>query len=845
MIKENLAKWKISTFLNIFLSLTFLLAAAVTVAVTNYGMHRQALREAEAKARILLDRNLAIHSYFSRELKPKIFKWTEPFRTEDYFDPSWMSSTYAVRLIDRYFKELNPVPYNFKDAAVNARSPDNEADDLERAFLRKLSADPKLETEFVVDNIGGKPFLMVMRRGETMDPSCLRCHDRPEMAPAGLTAIYGNRRSFGRKDKEIVSAISIRIPLEAAYAEADRFSVRLSLLLSLALLTLFGTQYLLQRRFLLNPLRGLHEKTTQITTDENHLGETLPLPFGREFRQLTSNFNAMSASLKLGRDELEERVQARTRELASANDGLTREIRERHLVQEALRKEKEFAESLIQTAQTIILVLDTTGRIISFNPFMEDISGYRLEEVRGKDWFSTFIPERDRDRTRVLFATAISSIQTRGNIGLMMAKDGRELEIEWYDKTLKNAQGMVTGLLAIGLDITEREKMEEELLSVRKLESISLLAGGIAHDFNNILTGILGNISLARMLLKTDAAKTDERLVDSEKAALRATDLTQQLLTFAKGGAPVRILRDVKSLIEESARFATSGSGVAARLEIDGDLWPAEVDEGQIHQVVGNLVLNAVQVMPGGGTVIVRAGNVVVQEGELPSLKPGRYIRVAVQDQGPGIPSDLLDRIFDPFFTTKQKGSGLGLSAVYSIIRNHDGRITVESKAGAGSIFTFHLPASPKPAPKPAEAAGEIGHFNARILVMDDEPMVRGLAVEILQSVGCVARCAGDGREMLKMYREAKDAGEGYDLVIMDLTIPGGMGGKAAIKELLTLDPDAKAIVSSGYSNDPIMAEYREYGFTAVLVKPYRIKEVCAVLGDALGGGSSSTSTGN
>jgi signal transduction histidine kinase/ActR/RegA family two-component response regulator len=375
-------------------------------------------------------------------------------------------------------------------------------------------------------------------------------------------------------------------------------------------------------------------------------------------------------------------------------------------------------------------------------------------------------------------------------------------------------------------DITERKQLEEERQRVEKLESIGTLAGGIAHDFNNLLTGILGNITLAQRYVEPESQVAD-RLLEAERASLRAKDLTQQLLTFSTGGAPVKKTASIAELLQESATFALRGSKVRCEFSLPDDLWPVEVDEGQMSQVITNLILNADQAMPGGGTINIRAENTVIKgKGDLP-LPKGNYIKITVKDQGIGIPKKHLAKIFDPYFTTKQKGSGLGLATAYSIIKNHGGYITVESEVGVGTTFYIYLPASKKPAPVKAKAKKEAPvRGKGRILVMDDEEMIRKMLSKMLPLDGYDVELAKDGAEAVELYKKARESGQPFDAVIMDLTIPGGMGGKEAIKKLLEIDPDVKAIVSSGYATDPIMADFKKYGFSAVVTKPYSFGEL-------------------
>ncbi len=401
---------------------------------------------------------------------------------------------------------------------------------------------------------------------------------------------------------------------------------------------------------------------------------------------------------------------------------------------------------------------------------------------------------------------------------------------------LRDAGGKVIGGMAVVEDVTERKRMEEEILKAQKLESVGILAGGIAHDFNNLLSAILGNISLTKLYTNPDD-KSHKRLTEAEKACIRASDLTQQLLTFSKGGAPVKkLLSSLGDLIKDTANFAVSGSNVRCEFHIAEDLWSVEVDEGQVSQVINNLVINAQQAMPEGGLVKVSVDNVQIDKEASIPLREGRYVKVSVEDRGIGIPREHLSKIFDPYFTTKYRGSGLGLATVYSIIKKHDGYVDVESEVGVGTKFFLYIPAAETKPEKEAEEKMILGG-KGKILVMDDEEAVRVTLGEMLRYLGYEVECAGDGREAIDLYIKAKRTNRPFDLVIMDLTIPGGMGGKEAMEELSKLDSGVRAIVSSGYSNDSGMSEFVKYGFRGFVAKPYRIEELSRIVREAINGG--------
>ena len=392
---------------------------------------------------------------------------------------------------------------------------------------------------------------------------------------------------------------------------------------------------------------------------------------------------------------------------------------------------------------------------------------------------------------------------------------------------------MENHLLIIAGDITERRKVEEERQKVGKLESLGILAGNLAHDFNNFLTGILSNISLAKTQVDPED-KIYDILTDSENAAKSARSLSQQLLTFSKGGEPIKERISIEELIKKSANFVLSGSKVKCIYNFQEGLWPIEADRGQIRQVISNLVLNAVQAMPGGGVVNISAENVKTDE-SLPQ-KEGRYVKVTIQDEGIGIPREFLSKMFDPFFTTKQKASGLGLSTVYSIVKRHNGYIIVNSEVGVGSSFYIYLPTLVKEAKKEEKKAEETLRGSGKILVMDDMEFIRKAVSRALSQFGYEVIGTPNGDETIRLYREAMESKEPFDVVILDLTIPGGMGGLNTMKELKKIDPEVKAIVSSGYSNDPVMSGYEKYGFKAAVLKPFTSEEIVKKVNNVIEG---------
>ena len=468
-----------------------------------------------------------------------------------------------------------------------------------------------------------------------------------------------------------------------------------------------------------------------------------------------------------------------------------------------------------------------------FRTTAEQVGGYRMSS---SEYARRFIHPEDRDlmieESRKSYESSDPYFSNQLEHRILYA-DGQVGYITVRYFLVKDDQGKTVKTYGVNQDITERKRMEEELLKAQKLESVGILAGGIAHDFNNILTAIIGNISLAKHQV-TPEDEIFDLLNEAEMASTRAQGLTKQLLTFAKGGIPVKETASIKDIIKESTLFALRGSKSNCEFSISEDLWPIEVDIGQFNQVINNIMINASQAMPLGGTIKVAVENLIIEERDNLPIKPGRYIRISITDQGIGIAEEYLSKIFDPYFTTKQKGSGLGLASTYSIIKRHDGHIRVESNLGVGTTFHIYLPASEKAIPEKEETGLIKGQGS--ILVMDDEASLRRTVGRMLGNLGYEPEFAKDGNEAIDMVKKAKEAGKSYDAVILDLTVPGGMGGKECITKLLEIDPGIKAIVSSGYSEDPVLSNSKEYGFKGMMPKPFKAQSLSKVLHDVLKG---------
>jgi PAS domain S-box-containing protein len=521
--------------------------------------------------------------------------------------------------------------------------------------------------------------------------------------------------------------------------------------------------------------------------------------------------------------------------------GVATDITRQHSAERELAAEKERLAVTLRAMAEAVITTDVSGRVLFLNAAAAALTewtpqgaiGRPVAEVCRFESNPSGVPV-DVPLERVTQGDTVAELppQTR-----LVTRDGRKRVVEGCCAPIHSPDSTVTGTVLVFRDVTEQDRLEQELVRATRLESVGILAGGIAHDFNNILTGVMGNLTLAQMELDSPTELV-ERLQEAEKATLRARDLTQQLLTFAKGGDPVRAAVNLDAILHETATFALHGSNVKAIFDIAADLWAADADKGQIGRVVQNLVINAVQAMPAGGMLRLTARNDTVGlPVPAPALKPGNFVRIEVADTGEGIKPDNLGRVFDPYFTTKLHGSGLGLAAVYSIVRKHGGAIEVESQVGRGTTFRLWLPASPghKTETKPPAPPKPV-QFRGRVLFMDDEEIIRKMAIQMLRALGFEVDCAVEGKEAVEIYRAAHARGEPHVLVIMDLTVPGGYGGREAIAELRAIDPHVRAIVSSGYSSDPVLANYRAHGFCGVLAKPYQLEDFLNAIREALAG---------
>ncbi|OQA79214.1 MAG: Blue-light-activated protein [bacterium ADurb.Bin243] len=496
-----------------------------------------------------------------------------------------------------------------------------------------------------------------------------------------------------------------------------------------------------------------------------------------------------------------------------------------------LKSRKAGLEKMLESIGEGVIAVDKELKVIFANKMSASICGFDGAKVMGSRISEVFklINVTSRKETP---NPAEKTLQTLQIVGLehnsaIVTPCGEEKFLSASSAPILDENQNLKGAILVFRDISDRKRMEEELLKMSKLEALGVLAGGIAHDFNNLLTGITGNISYAKFIIAEDSP-AQEALNTAEQIAFKAKDLTSQFRTFSKGGAPVKKSVHISESLKPIVEFALRGSRVKTLFNIDKNLWPAEIDEGQINQLITNIVINAVQAMPNGGNLFVTAVNELVDKGNSMNLAAGKYVKFSFRDEGHGIEAQDLTKIFDPYYSTRQTGSGLGLTSSYSIVRKHGGIITAESVYGSGATFNVFLPASFEGTGhfEPDSKKNKSSSAGRKILVMDDESIVREVTSNLLKHLGYEVHTVNNGSEAIASFVRAHEENRPFDALILDLIVPGDLGGQEVLQKLNAQGLSAKAIAASGFSNETIMSEYKRYGFCAMISKPYKIKEL-------------------
>ncbi len=507
--------------------------------------------------------------------------------------------------------------------------------------------------------------------------------------------------------------------------------------------------------------------------------------------------------------------------------GIIQDITDRKIAELKLIEEKERLAVTLRSIGDGVIATDVSGNITMLNGVAEQLTGWTSEEALGRpisDIFNIVHKTTGLEYEKQAQSIIRTGLDTElSNNSRLISRRKKVILLENSGSPIKNNSGDVIGVVIVFRDITEKQKLIQSAQRADKLEAIGILAGGIAHDFNNLLGGIFGYIDIARMYCEP-GSKIEKNINKALDTFTAAKDLTQKLLTFSKGGAPDRKKTSLKPVLKDKTLCSLGESRTTCVFNLQDDLWQCDIDEYQIGQVVENVVTNALEAMPQGGSLIVSANNKTIHENS-GVLNKGNYVICTFQDTGNGIPQNIISSIFDPFFTTKPKGNGLGLSTAYSIIRKHDGDIIVESDIDKGTTVHVYIPASSANAiptiekPEPARKHG-------KVMVMDDEEFIREILGDMLKSMGFEVDFALNGQEVLQKLQQSHTQPDNYKAVIMDLTIPGAMGGKETIRKLRELNSKIPAFVSSGYADDPVMADPNRFGFTDKIQKPFRKKDL-------------------
>ena len=535
-------------------------------------------------------------------------------------------------------------------------------------------------------------------------------------------------------------------------------------------------------------------------------------------------------------------------------DGVTEDITERKQAEEKLKNSELRLQSVIQSSPIPTFVIGKDHKVLYWNKALEELSGIKTEDVIGTThyWRAFYSKERPV-MADLMVDQALEAIPQWYFEKYMKSR----LLDEAYEATdffpelgesgkwlrftaavIRDFNGNLVGAIETLEDVTERKRAEEELIRVKKLESLGIFAGGIAHDFNNLLSVMLRNIFAVKLSFADEKEDLVEGLEIAEKVGLQAKELAHRLITFAKGGEPIRKVGSISLLLKDSVDLSLSGSNIKCEFSLHNDLWPIEMDDVQIRQVIHNLVVNAREAMPEGGIISIQAENMNVSAWNGLPLKEGKYVKWSVKDQGVGIPQEDLLKIFDPYFTTKPtgtaRGMGLGLAICYSIIKKHDGFINVESEPGIGATFFVYLPASPREELLKKTGIDGVVKKGGKILIMDDEETVRSATGVVLNYLGYDVKYAKDGSEAVDLYKSEQAKGQPFSAVILDLHVPGGMGGKEAMKELLAIDPYVRVIITCGYSDDPAISDLRNSGMCRTVDVPYDIEKMKEILDNIL-----------
>lgn len=813
--------WSAQHRISLISTLAFALVAVVAVAGINLMMRRAALAEAEEKARILLQHNLSIHAYINEQQKPHLMELVEDQIAQGYFEPSWMSSTFVIRHIDTEYRHLSKQRYYYKEAAINARSPENEADPFERAFIEELNQNPQLTQRTEIRRFNEEPHFVVMHRGEVMEPACLRCHSDPAAAPEGLVEYYGPHRSFGRELGEVVSAVSIRIPLAQAYGEANRVSFQLSAVL----LVLLGGLYLLQRRLIAKywagPLGRLQERFVLIADSPKRLGEQVELNAGAEFQAVLEGFNRLSAQLATTQDHLEK-----------GNRRLFRQMEELEGAQQDLARSNRKFEDLVANVPGVVFQFEQDGlervHLLYLSRRVEEFFGISPQAALAEpERLVHFVPVEDRVRVRREFERALEQNRL---LRTQFKVEPPGLAARWLEGQVRPGEEgrhlkLFNGLL---VDVTEQKELEERLVAAEEAAQTQAQAKGrflatMSHEVKTPMNAILGYAELLDLEVAEEPLRGYIRAIQSSGRSLER--LLDDILNLSQAEAGHLTLHPQPTHLGRLAREAceqfqpeADRKGLQLLLDLDPALqgW-FRLDPARLQQVLGNLLGNAVKFTDQGQVRLE-----LKPETPGPVSADSAWLAV-VSDTGMGISAKEMPHIFEPFAHHEEpgrvfKGTGLGLSICRMLVRLMGGTIEAESQLGQGSRFTVRFPALPPAeapeAPLELESEERPRFAPAKVLVVDDMEINRLLLAEYLKGTGLEVLEAGDGQQAVELARAERP-----QVVLMDLKMPR-LGGVEATAQIKALPETAALKVVALSAEAPEEEEYARLGFDACLLKP-------------------------
>jgi len=856
-------------------------------AISYYFVKQYTVAQVEKRVRDTMLECRAFHEYVQHNMHPEYYRLMQEGRLpQGFYAPEMLSSSYMARTFQHHYNTLRHeagLPeIIYKMAATNPRNPVNRANRFEDSLIALFNSDRTRKFFDRVIDENGMKYLLSARPFLTVETRCLKCHGAPEDAPQELRKIYNWQGGFNLKVGDIVAIETVRSPLKGEFD-----GVMVVMMVIAAAIVVVVLLLLFNKR-----LRGIVSRTNvQLVESEQRyraIAEDAPVQLCRFMPDGTITYvnsvccytfdstleRMIGSSVKEllpveDRDEIWLRITALTREEPimtveyQMERGLTRDVRwqrwttravfdvkgsvmayqangeditEMRVAQKTLAEERERLSVSLRSIGDGVITVDMAGRIELVNRVAENLTGWKQAEARGKPFGDVFriINRNSRKSCPDPIAKIVSSgtaVELEDDT-VLIARDGTERIIADSGAPIRDRASTVIGAVLVFRDITEKYQLQEVMNRTAKLDSLAVLAGGIAHDFNNLLGGIYGYTDLALELSQETFVR--DNLEKSLSTIDRARGLTQQLLTFARGGQPVKKTASLFPFIEENARFAMCGSEVTLECSVQDGLWMCDYDRNQVGQVIDNLVINAVQAMHEGGTITVTARNVLLQKQSNGVLGPGKYVKISLRDTGDGIPQAALGKIFDPFFTTKDTGHGLGLATCNSIVERHGGCIEVESQEGVGTTFHLYFPAGGEDASPSVCNTAPHHEGHGIFYVLDDEAVMRTAMAEMLETLGYTVEVCETGDQVVASYfsRSDRNAVSGF---LFDLTVRGGMGGEETLRRIREVDSDTPVFVTSGYSEDPIMADPRNFGFAASIRKPFRKSELVEMLSDHFG----------